>query len=84
MRNPIGWAALTLFSLLFFLFIYAPLLVIIGYSFNSNPVNMMSWEHSPLIGIAAYRALAAALRMPITVPPISKALTRCCARCARR
>ncbi|MDZ4393588.1 ABC transporter permease [Cypionkella sp.] len=44
MRNPIGWAALTLFSLVFFLFIYAPLLVIIGYSFNSNPVNMMIWE----------------------------------------
>ena len=45
MRNPIGWATLTLFSLVFFLFIYAPLLVIIGYSFNSNPVNMMIWEH---------------------------------------
>lgn len=45
MRNPLGWAILTLFSLLFFLFIYAPLLVIIGYSFNSNPVNMMIWEH---------------------------------------
>ncbi|MES2434048.1 MAG: ABC transporter permease [Pseudomonadota bacterium] len=45
MRNPLGWATLTLFSLLFFLFIYAPLLVIIGYSFNSNPVNMMIWEH---------------------------------------
>ena len=45
MRNPIGWAALTAFSLGFFLFIYAPLLVIIGYSFNSNPVNMMIWEH---------------------------------------
>lgn len=44
MRNPIGWATLTLFSLAFFLFIYAPLFVIIGYSFNSNPVNMMIWE----------------------------------------
>ena len=45
MRNPIGWTMLTLFSLAFFLFIYAPLFVIIGYSFNSNPVNMMIWEH---------------------------------------
>jgi spermidine/putrescine transport system permease protein len=45
MRNPAGWAALTLFSLAFFLFIYAPLLVIVGYSFNSNPVNMMVWDH---------------------------------------
>ncbi len=44
MRNPIGWAGLTAFSLAFFLFIYAPLFVIIGYSFNSNPVNMMIWE----------------------------------------
>ena len=44
MRNPIGWAALTAFSLAFFAFIYAPLFIIIGYSFNSNPVNMMIWE----------------------------------------
>ena len=44
MRNPLGWAMLTGFSLLFFAFIYAPLFVIIGYSFNSNPVNMMIWE----------------------------------------
>jgi spermidine/putrescine transport system permease protein len=36
--------ALTGFSLLFFAFIYAPLFVIIGYSFNANPVNMMIWE----------------------------------------
>ncbi len=48
MRNPIGWTMLTLFSLAFFLFIYAPLFVIIGYSFNSNPVNMMIWEHFTL------------------------------------
>lgn len=48
MRNPVGWASLTLFSLAFFLFIYAPLLVIIGYSFNSNPINMMIWEHFTL------------------------------------
>ncbi len=45
MRNPIGWACLTLFSLVFFGFIYAPLMVIIGYSFNSNPINMMVWDH---------------------------------------
>lgn len=44
MRSPSGWVALTIFSLLFFAFIYAPLFVIIGYSFNSNPVNMMIWE----------------------------------------
>ena len=44
MRNPWGWMALTGFSLMFFAFIYAPLFVIIGYSFNANPVNMMIWE----------------------------------------
>ena len=48
MRNPIGWAALTVFALAFFVFIYAPLFVIIGYSFNSNPVNMMVWDHFTL------------------------------------
>jgi spermidine/putrescine transport system permease protein len=36
--------ALTLFSLLFFLFLYAPLFVIIAYSFNANPVNMLVWD----------------------------------------
>jgi spermidine/putrescine transport system permease protein len=35
---------LTLFSLLFFAFLYLPLLVIVGYSFNSNPVNMLVWD----------------------------------------
>lgn len=48
MRNPAGWATLTLFSLAFFLFIYAPLMVIIAYSFNSNPLNMMIWDHFTL------------------------------------
>jgi spermidine/putrescine transport system permease protein len=44
MRNPLGWLALTVLSLLFFAFIYAPLFVIVGYSFNANPVNMMVWD----------------------------------------
>lgn len=48
MRNSYGWAGLTAFSLAFFVFIYAPLLVIIGYSFNSKPVNMMIWDHFTL------------------------------------
>ncbi|WP_322867649.1 ABC transporter permease [Aquicoccus sp. G2-2] len=37
-------APLTLFSLFFFVFLYAPLFVIILYSFNSNPVNMLMWD----------------------------------------
>jgi spermidine/putrescine transport system permease protein len=48
MRSPAGWAALTFISAAFFLFIYAPLFVIIGYSFNSNPINMMIWDHFTL------------------------------------
>lgn len=35
---------LTLFSLAFFVFLYAPLFVIIAYSFNANPVNMLIWD----------------------------------------
>ena len=44
MRNPLGHLTLTLWALAFFAFIYAPLGVIVGYSFNANPVNMMIWE----------------------------------------
>jgi spermidine/putrescine transport system permease protein len=35
---------LTGYSLLFFFFVYAPILLIVGYSFNSNPINMMVWN----------------------------------------
>ncbi|GAB1363050.1 ABC transporter permease [Rhodobacter sp.] len=35
---------LTAYSVVFFAFLYAPLFVIVGYSFNSNPVNMLIWE----------------------------------------
>jgi spermidine/putrescine transport system permease protein len=36
--------SLTAFSLVFFAFLYAPLLVIVVYSFNANPVNMLIWD----------------------------------------
>jgi spermidine/putrescine transport system permease protein len=39
-----AWRSLTGYALLFFAFIYAPLAVIIIYSFNANPVNMMIWK----------------------------------------
>ncbi len=39
-----GRHALLLYSLAFFVFIYAPMMIIIVYSFNANPVNMMSWS----------------------------------------
>lgn len=35
---------LTLYTLLFFAFIYIPLALIALYSFNANPVNMMVWS----------------------------------------
>jgi spermidine/putrescine transport system permease protein len=44
MRGRFGWLLLTLWSLLFFAFIYLPLGVIVAYSFNANPVNMMLWS----------------------------------------
>ena len=35
---------LTFYGMLFFGFIYLPLLTIIFLSFNSNPINMMVWD----------------------------------------
>lgn len=35
---------LTGYTALFFAFIYLPLALIVAYSFNSNPVNMMTWS----------------------------------------
>lgn len=37
-------ASLATFAFVFFAFLYAPLLVIIVYSFNANPVNVLIWE----------------------------------------
>jgi len=39
-----AWRALTAYGVAFFFFIYAPLIVIVIYSFNANPVNMMIWS----------------------------------------
>ena len=36
--------ALVVYSILFFCFIYAPMLIVFVYSFNANPINMMSWS----------------------------------------
>lgn len=40
------WARyfLSLHGILFLLFVYAPILVVVVYSFNSHPVNMMIWK----------------------------------------
>lgn len=35
---------LSTYSLLFFVFLYAPVILIVVYSFNANPVNIMNWS----------------------------------------
>ncbi|MDR6266177.1 MULTISPECIES: ABC transporter permease [Rhodobacterales] len=47
-KQGAGWLGLSAFSLCFYAFIYLPLFIIIVYSFNSNPVNMMVWDHFTL------------------------------------
>ena len=50
-----GWPGLLLsaYGWLFLIFIYAPILLIAVFSFNSNPINMMIWAGaSPSTGIA--------------------------------
>jgi spermidine/putrescine transport system permease protein len=37
-------STLLLYSVLFFAFIYAPMIIVFVYSFNANPVNMMAWS----------------------------------------
>lgn len=43
LRN-IGAGCLTAYTLLFFAFIYLPIALIVVYSFNADPVNMMRWS----------------------------------------
>lgn len=39
-----GWRLLAAHTWLFFLFLYAPIVMLIVYSFNSNTVSMMTWN----------------------------------------
>ncbi len=39
-----GVVALTIYSIVFFGFIYLPLAIVVIYSFNSNPIDMASWQ----------------------------------------
>jgi spermidine/putrescine transport system permease protein len=43
-RKTIAWRLLGLYGILFFALIYLPIALILVYSFNSNPVNMMVWS----------------------------------------
>lgn len=42
-RSPAKWL-LSLHGVLFLIFVYAPIMVVVVFSFNSHPVNMMIWE----------------------------------------
>ena len=42
--SRLGRKTLLVYGVLFFCFIYAPMLIVFVYSFNANPVNMMSWS----------------------------------------
>lgn len=42
--RSIGRSTLAFYTVLFFVFVYLPLFLIIVYSFDANPVNMMTWS----------------------------------------
>jgi spermidine/putrescine transport system permease protein len=44
--NRFSWgrSALSIYGFAFLAFIYLPILFVVAYSFNSNPINMMIWE----------------------------------------
>ena len=46
MHRRSSWTARLLgaWGLLFLFFVYAPILVVVAFSFNSNPINMMIWS----------------------------------------
>ncbi len=43
-RASWSWRLLGAWGLLFLFFVYAPILVVVAFSFNSNPINMMIWS----------------------------------------
>src|SRR5215213_6300368 len=42
--RSLGWWSLTGYSVLFMIFLYAPLTLIFAYSFNANAINMAVWS----------------------------------------
>jgi len=42
-KGQTGEKILLLYGVMFFLFLYLPIILIIVYSFNSNPINMLVW-----------------------------------------
>jgi len=44
MKQPWWKCLLTLHGFLFLFFVYAPIIIVVVYSFNSHPINMMIWK----------------------------------------
>jgi spermidine/putrescine transport system permease protein len=44
MKQPLLKRLLTLHGFLFLFFVYAPIIIVVVYSFNSHPINMMVWK----------------------------------------
>ena len=44
MKHPWLKRLLSVHGLLFLFFVYAPIIIVVVYSFNSHPVNMMVWK----------------------------------------
>ena len=44
MKQPWLKRLLTLHGLIFLFFVYAPIIIVVVYSFNSHPINMMIWK----------------------------------------
>ncbi|WP_273860292.1 ABC transporter permease [Photobacterium sp. GSS17] len=57
---------LSTYSLLFFVFLYAPVLLIVAYSFNANPVNLMNWAGASLDWYRIMFGLETDMQMPET------------------
>ncbi len=44
MKRPWWKQLLPLHGFLFLFFVYAPIIIVVVYSFNSHPINMMVWK----------------------------------------
>lgn len=43
-KKSLAWRTLDLYGALFLIFLYAPIVIVLIYSFNSNAINMATWE----------------------------------------
>jgi len=57
---------LTVYSLLFFIFLYAPIILIVIYSFNANPISIMTWVGGSLDWYRTIFGIAPEMTMPAT------------------